>query len=539
MISINTLNIRVNLMSLLLLLLVLVQVSCKKKEGFVVDPYGGGKLALGVKFIGDEASPSSGSTGEEVTFKINGLAKYQGKFDFFINETKAEIVTVSDSTVTVKVPENASSGGTTVLLEGQSFFGPKFSVDGKVAVDASFKAVNGTNGPIYDLYKTPSGDYMMVGSFNNFENQAATVPINGIVLISRDGAFQNSLKAGKGSDGSILSINRLNSGKYIVGGFINSYNKRLGMNGITRLNVDGSLDSTRIRVVNVKPDIPGMGFDTVATFNGGVFGVAYRTFVRDNKITVLGSFTHYVKYFYERSTRDFKVTDITGMNQMVRMTEDGTMDSTFNYNPDTKQGYAGGNGSIYDGFMQADGKIVAIGSFTTFNGVPANHIVRINTDGSVDKTFNTGSGADGPVISITYNAVTGKIMLAGAFKNFNGKPREGVVMLNTNGTVDDLFQFNQLVGGVPNFAHQLNNGKVLVSGGFNSYHGVIRQGFMILGQNGTLAAGYNNTGAFEGQVLKVVETTSALGNPAVILVGAFNKFNNTRVGNIVRVELKQ
>lgn len=539
MISINTLNIRVNLMSMLLLLLVVVQVSCKKKEGFLDDPYGGGKQALGVKFIGDEASPSSGATGEEVTFKINGLAGYKGKFDFFINETKAEILSVSDSTLTVKVPENASSGGTTIMLEGQSFFGPKFSVDGKVSVDGSFKAVNGTNGPIFDLYQTPGGDYMMVGSFNNFENQAATVPINGIVLISRDGEFKNTLKAGHGSDGSILSINRLNSGKYIVGGFINSYNKRLGMNGVTRLNVDGSLDSSSVRVVNIKPDIPGAGLDTVATFNGGVFGVAYKTLIRDNKITVLGSFSHYVKYFYERSTRDFKVADITSMNQMVRMKEDGTMDSTFNYNPATKKGYAGGNGSIYDAFMQGDGKIVAIGTFSTFNGIPANHIVRINTDGSVDQSFNTGSGADGPVTSVTYNAVTGKIMLAGAFKNFNGKPREGVVMLNANGTVDDLFQFNQLVGGVPNYAHQLNNGKVLVSGGFTSYQGVIRQGFMILGQNGTLAAGYNNTGAFEGQLTKVVETTSALGNPAVILVGSFYKFNNTRVGNIVRVELKQ
>jgi uncharacterized delta-60 repeat protein len=215
------------------------------------------------------------------------------------------------------------------------------------------------------------------------------------------------------------------------------------------------------------------------------------------------------------------------------------MDSTYNYNPGTRQGYAGGNGDINDAFMQADGKIIAVGAFSSFNGLQANHIVRLNTDGSVDATFASGTGADGPVTSIRYNATTGKMVLAGSFKTYGGKTKSGVVLLNADGSVDDTFQFGELTGGVPNFAAQLNNGKVLISGNFNKYNNIIRQGFMILNADGSLAAGYNNTGAFQGRITKVVETTSALGNPAVILVGDFNKFDNTKVGNIVRVELKK
>jgi hypothetical protein len=215
------------------------------------------------------------------------------------------------------------------------------------------------------------------------------------------------------------------------------------------------------------------------------------------------------------------------------------MDSTYNYNPSTRQGYAGGNGDINDAFMQTDGKIIAVGAFSSFNGLQANHIVRLNTDGSVDATFASGTGADGPVTSIRYNTTTGKMILAGSFKTYGGKARSGVVLLNADGSVDDTFQFGELTGGVPNFAAQLNNGKVLISGNFNKYNSIIRQGFMILNADGSLAAGYNNTGAFQGRITKVVETTSALGNPAVILVGDFNKFDNTKVGNIVRVELKK
>ncbi|SDD70581.1 delta-60 repeat domain-containing protein [Mucilaginibacter pineti] len=528
-----------NLIKASLLLLLFVQVSCKKTAVLQADPYGGGKSSLGIKFVAEDPNPNSGSAGDAVTFKVTGLLSHKGNFQFLVNEIEATVTDVSDSTVTITIPENASSGGTTVIADGQSFFGPRFTVDGKVSIDASFKAVNGTNAAINDLFVTNDGSYLMVGAFTNFESQAPATPVNRIVLISRDGQFQTDFNAGAGAGGTLQTINRLDNGQYIVGGSLATFNNRKGINGITRLNIDGSLDSASIEVINLKPTIPSLGLDTVATFNGGVYGSVVKSFVRNGKITILGNFQNYVKYFYLRSTRDFKVADVTKMNQIARLTTDGTMDSTFNYNPVTRQGYAGGNGDINDAFMQTDGKIVAVGAFSTFNGVSANHIVRLNLDGSVDETFKAGAGADGAVTSVRYNTTTGKIILAGAFKTFDGKNKNGVVLLNADGSTDDTFQFSELVGGVPNFAGQLNNGKILVSGNFNKYNAIVRQGFMILNADGSLAAGYNNTGAFEGKINKVIETTSALGNPAVVLVGDFVKFDNTRVGNIVRVELKK
>ncbi len=539
MISNHIKGIGLNLVKAVLLLLLIVQVACKKSPVLQEDPYGGGKQPLGIKFTTDEPTPNSGSAGDAVTFKINGLLSHKDKFQFLVNEIEANVTAVTDSTVTVTIPNNASSGGTTVIADGQSFFGPKFTVDGKVSIDATFKAVNGTNGAINDLLQTSDGNYLIVGNFTNFESQAPATPVNYIALISRDGVFQSSLNSGGGAGSGLQTVNRLDNGQYIIGGSLATYNNRKGINGITRLNSDGSLDSTEVEVINLKPQIPSYGLDTVATFNGGVFGTVVKSFVRDDKITILGNFQNYARYYYFRSTRDFKVADVTKMNQIARLKQDGSMDSTYNFNPATRQGYAGGNGDITDAYMQTDGKIVAVGAFNTFNGIAANRIVRLNTDGSVDQTFAAGTGADGAITSVRYNATTGKIIVAGAFKTFNGKALSGVALLNADGSLVNSFQFGELLGGVANFAAQLNNGKVLVSGNFNKYNSIIRQGFMVLEANGALAAGYNNTGAFQGRITKVLETTSALGNPAVVLVGDFNKFDNTKVGNIVRVELKK
>lgn len=541
MISINIKNTRISLIKSVLLLSIILSFSCSKEAIIQEDPYKGGKEALGVKFTGEEPTPNAGTPGDEVIFNIKGLEKYENKFEFLINETKATVLSSTDSTVTIKVPEDASTGGTTILLDGQSFFGPKFTIQGKVSVDPSFKAVNGTNGAIADIIATATG-YILVGAFTNFESQAPAIPVNRIVAMSNDGVFQTNLTTRLGADGPIQSINKLSSGKYMISGGFSSYNRITGTNGITRLNVNGSLDSMSVEVINPDPDRPSFGVDTVPTFNGGALGnppfSIVKSFVKDNKTIILGNFIYYLSYFYERSTRENKAVFGTKMPQLARLKENGELDSTYNFDPLIKGGYAGPNGPINDAFMQEDGKIVAVGAFSTVHGVQANNIVRLKNDGTVDNTFATGSGTDGPITSINYNATTGRILVAGNFRTFNGKSCNGVAMLNENGSVDEVFKFGQLAGGIPNYAAQLNNGKVLVSGDFNSYSGIIRQGFMILDQNGSLSKGYNNTGAFQGRIIKMVQTTSSLGYPAVLLVGDFTKFDNKKVGNIVRVEIK-
>jgi hypothetical protein len=157
----------------------------------------------------------------------------------------------------------------------------------------------------------------------------------------------------------------------------------------------------------------------------------------------------------------------------------------------------------------------------------------------VDPSFNSGkTGADGSISRITYNATTNKILLTGSFKNYNGAPANGVVMIDNNGATISSFAFKIPEGGFPNFAAQLNNGKIIVTGSFSKYDNIVRAGMAILNADGTLAAGYNNMGLFRGQVNNLIETTSTNGSPAIIMVGSFDRFDNKQVGNIVKFRIE-
>src|SRR5262245_12141116 len=49
--------------------------------------------------------------------------------------------------------------------------------------------------------------------------------------------------------------------------------------------------------------------------------------------------------------------------------------------------------------MQADGKLILAGNFTSVLGVPRNHIARLNVDGTLDLGYNPNP--DGPVYTAT------------------------------------------------------------------------------------------------------------------------------------------
>lgn len=523
--------------------LLLLLTACSKKEIIGVDPYAGGREALGVKFTSAYSSPESGVPGDEVLVSIKGLKSWENKFDIFINDEKAEVVSVTDSTIKIKVPEKVSSGSISVVLQGEVLFGPRFDVQGKVSLDSEFKVVNGSNAVINDAIAFQSG-YLLVGGFTNFENQATlSDPIGHLAYITSGGVYQSSLNSKRGANGTLLSVSKLSSGKYVVGGAFSLFNRRTGINGITRLNGDGSVDTTIVSVINLTPDKDKAGYDTVATFNGGILGTIKKTFVSNvnnlgERIYAIGDFQNYGSYFYERSTRDFKIFDRVKMNQVIRMDVDGALDETYNYDPVAKASYAGGNGSINDAYLQVDSKLILVGDFSTFNGQNANRIVRLKDDGKIDGTFNTGSGADGTINSIQKDLVSGKLLLVGSFTTFNGKSYRNLVRLNEDGSVDESFKPKEFIGGIPNFAAQLKNGKVVVSGTFNKYDGVTRRGLLIMNNDGSVSQDYNHNGEFSGRISKVIETQSSLGNPAILLVGYIQRFNDKKVGNVIRVEIK-
>ena len=95
--------------------------------------------------------------------------------------------------------------------------------------------------------------------------------------------------------------------------------------------------------------------------------------------------------------------------------------------------------------MQADGKILAGGGFTTLapNGgaaVTRNHIARLETDGRLDQTLNLS--IVGSFVFATAVQPDGKILIGGNFTTVLGVARNNIARLNTDGTLDTAFNPN-------------------------------------------------------------------------------------------------
>jgi len=535
-------------LALLAGLLPVLLFSCQKTKVEPAEVYPDPPTAL-VKFLDTAPAPAIGSEGTIVTISVEGLKGKEGQFKFYINQTEAEVIAVAESTIKVKVPFNASTGAVSVLINGENYFGPTFTVKGKVSIDPSFNTESfRTNGPIVGIFKrSDNSSYLIFGGFSDYQNQATpTNKITGIAVVDLNGAYMpvaSQLKMRtQGINGMVSSVVQLPDGKYLVAGSFSKYDTIGNINNITRLNADGVLDSSIVDVVNPDPvNNPNGGKAIVPTFNGGTLGAIGEVFYNASTgITAFGNFNGHISTFYERSTQSGPYLDLVQARQVIRMKETGSFDSSYNFNRATNQGYEAANGFLFDAIQLPGGDLIVVGNFTRFNNVASGYIARIKTaDGLPDPAFNSGgAGANGAISRVTYNPANGKLLLTGSFTSYNGQPANGVVMINANGSIDASFNFKTVEGGVANYAGQLSNGKIIVSGTFNKYNGIVRPGFIILNADGTMAPGYNNMGLFRGSIAGFTEYTSITGIGGLVLVGTFDRFDGKTVGNIVKMRME-
>ena len=152
----------------------------------------------------------------------------------------------------------------------------------------------------------------------------------------------------------------------------------------------------------------------------------------DGKVIVGGDFTSFNNFAF---------------HHLVRLNLDGSVDPAFNADTGASQ-----NGSVHAIVIQPDGRILIGGVFTNVNGASLNHIARLNTDGSVDSSFNVGVGANNTVETLTLDS-QGRILLGGQFTRASGVTRNGVTRLNPDGTVDPDINFGAGANGYVRAMH--------------------------------------------------------------------------------------
>jgi uncharacterized delta-60 repeat protein len=192
----------------------------------------------------------------------------------------------------------------------------------------------------------------------------------------------------------------------------------------------------------------------------------------DGKIVVVGFFSQY---------------NTVTANYIIRLNSDGSVDTSFNIG-------SGFNYYVFNIVQQTDGKFVIIGAFTSYNGVSANRIIRLNLDGSVDTSFNTGSGFNQTLAKIAIQS-DGKFVIAGNFTSYNGSSINRIIRLNSNGTRDTSFNPGSGFSSdsVINGLGVLSNGQIIVAGNFNSYNNVSCPMMIKLNSNGTRDTSFQYT----------------------------------------------
>ncbi len=202
-------------------------------------------------------------------------------------------------------------------------------------------------------------------------------------------------------------------------------------------------------------------------------------------------------------------------NYIKRLNSDGSLDSGFS---------TVANNYVRAIAVQPDGKLLLGGYFTAVNGVVSNRLVRLNSDGSSDTSFNIGSGMDQGVASIAVQA-DGKILVAGVFTALNGVSKNKIARLNSDGSLDS--SFNTLVNNYVGVVFVQANGKIMVSGSFTTVNGVARNGLARLNADGTLDASFNGgTGA---------AAIAVQSDGKVLIAGGFSMVNGESSGHIARL----
>jgi len=254
-------------------------------------------------------------------------------------------------------------------------------------------------------------------------------------------------------ESAVWSVLRLRNGQVLVGGPFEQV-EGLDWRHLARLNPDGSLD----RTFTAWPNRP------------------VRAMVEqpDGRIVIAGEFNGVNNQFRDR---------------VARLEPDGSLDTNFTVR-------LGLNGIMHAVALQPDGKVIVGGAFhVARSDAPWIHnIIRLETNGLIDFTFDPGTNLF--ATDITRNFVRtvavlsdGKIMAGGSFHRAARSSRDYLARLLPGGAVDPTFSVEQPLSGPNGPVHTMAaqaGGLLVIGGSFTNVHGAGRTNLARLLPDGSL-----------------------------------------------------
>ncbi len=421
------------------------------------------------------------------------------------------------------------------------------------AVDASFNP--GANSTVLAIVAQPDGGIVAGGAFTMLGGGGTgTTPRTFVGRVAHNGSLDSGFFPG--ADATVRALAVQQDGRIVVGG------------AFTMLGGGGAGTTPRNRIGRVHPDGSlDTGFDPGA--NDIVAAVALQG---DERVVIGGHFWVF----------GGGGTGTTSRNRLARVHADATLDATFAGGisgmgntglavlPDgrilasaqsgpiggepeelggptgTTQGFGGSvarlrlDGSQDAGFRfpiitqslvaQPDGKSVFVGDFTDIAGTPRQRIVRMEANGTVDAAFDPGANNN---VNMAQLQPDGKILVTGLFTMLGGgtgtTPRSHIGRLNPDGTIDAAFDpgASQNLGG--SVAIQ-PDGKILAAGAFQSPSGNF-SGLGRLHPDGSLDDPF---GAGAGGPIYAIAVQA---DGKILVGGAFSTLGGTGTGSTPRLNI--
>lgn len=425
--------------------------------------------------------------------------------------------------------------------------------DGKVLVNGTFEMADGTKKELIRLNSDGSLDTDFNTAISNIqaiaiqEDKKILVGTNHqVVRLHPNGEFDETFS----SDWySVRSMALQDDGKILIGCYIkDEIHHFYGYGQVLRLHQDGKRDETFI----AGKGAPDKRINTLLV-------------QQDGQILAGGGFTEYNGH---------------PANGIVRLNStNGQVDPSFSLKLETI-------GYIKDAVWQEDRKLLVFGDFNSVNEHPANDLTRLNIDGSIDQSFDIGTGVDGywdvngGHISDVKMQDDHKILVCGYFSSFNGVAVNSLLRLNTDGGMDAGFKnfifenyyvealavqddskilvggrsasgkeaviFNRLLPdgnfdpdfvageGAANWVRQIqiqDDGKILIAGTIQQYNGKAVNNILRLNSNGSIDESFQVSGS-NSPVKKIMLQKDG----DILVMGDFTSFNGVLVNNLIRLK---
>ena len=358
------------------------------------------------------------------------------------------------------------------------------------SIDGSFISGSGfSNGVVEVIKVNASGSIMIGGSFTGTYNGT---DINRVIFLDSSGGINLGFDIGSGPhNGTVNAITEDLTNSYYFGGSFTVFDSQI-QGRLARIDGSGTLDFGYLTA--------GVGFD-----NSVLKVIA----LAGNKTMAFGNFTKF---------------NGTICNRITRLSEDGTIDSSFNSSG------TGANNTIKTAVIQTDGKVVFAGVFTNYNGIVRNRIARILVNGEIDATFSITAGFNNQVYALLLQP-DGKIIVAGNFTSYNGVLVNRIVRLLPDGTLDSSFTIGSGADAIVDCILLQPDGKIVLGGQFSFFNGISYNRMVRLNTDGSVDSGFSIGVGFDKNVFSVALQS----DNKIIVGGTFTSYKSVPTKRLLRL----